>query len=99
MDEIRQETERKAGVLYSWVKKHENFEVAVKEPRYQSQTVVVADTKIESSAIIAQLKAKDMLIGSGYGEFKNSQVRIANFPATSVEQTEELVRAMEKLDY
>jgi phosphoserine aminotransferase len=35
-----------------------------------------------------------MVIGSGYGEFKKTQVRIANFPATSVEQTEKLVRAL-----
>ncbi|WP_373512339.1 aminotransferase class V-fold PLP-dependent enzyme, partial [Persicitalea sp.] len=94
VEKLRKETERKSGLLYNLVKKHENFEASVKVPRLQSQTVVVANTKIESATIIGKLKEKGMVIGSGYGEFKNSQVRIANFPATSVEETEKLVKAL-----
>ena len=94
---LRKETEHKAGLLYNFVKKHENFDASVKEPRLQSKTVVVANTKIDSSAIIGKLKEKGMVIGSGYGEFKSSQVRIANFPATSVAQTDGLVQALERL--
>ncbi len=97
VEKLRKETEHKAGLLYNLVKKHENFEASVKEPRLQSQTVVVANTKIDSSAVINKLKEKGMVIGSGYGEFKASQVRIANFPATSVAQTEGLVKALERL--
>ncbi|GHB62751.1 aminotransferase class V-fold PLP-dependent enzyme [Persicitalea jodogahamensis] len=97
VNQMRKETEYKAGLLYNFVRKHSNFEAFVKEARWQSQTVVVANTKMDSPAVIGKLKEKGMVIGSGYGEFKASQVRIANFPATSVEQTESLVKAMEKL--
>lgn len=91
---LRQETEHKAGLLYNLVKKHDNFEAFVKVPRLQSQTVVVANTKKDSSVVIGKLKEKGLVIGSGYGEFKGSQVRIANFPATSVAQVEGLVKAL-----
>lgn len=94
VETMRKETEHKAVLLYSLVKKHENFEASVKVPRHQSQTVVVANTKQDSSVVIGKLKEKGMILGSGYGEFKSSQVRIANFPATSVAQVEGLVKAL-----
>jgi phosphoserine aminotransferase len=94
VEALRKETEHKAGLLYDAVKKHGGLEAFVKEPRHQSQTVVVANTTRDSAEVINQLKAQGMVIGSGYGEFKKTQVRIANFPATSVEQTEKLVRAL-----
>ncbi len=97
VEKIRKETENKARLLYNFVKKHENFGVSVKEPRWQSQTVVVAHTKMDPSSVISKVKEKGIVIGSGYGEFKASQVRIANFPATSMEQTEGLVKVLEKL--
>ncbi len=94
VEAMRKETEHKAGLLYSLVKKHDNFEAFVKVPRHQSQTVVVANTKKDSSVVISKLKEKGLILGSGYGEFKSSQVRIANFPATSVAQIEGLVKAL-----
>lgn len=94
VDAMRKETEHKAGLLYSLVKKNDNFEAFVKVPRHQSQTVVVANTKKDPAAIISKLKEKGMIVGSGYGEYKSSQLRIANFPATSVAQIEGLVKAL-----
>lgn len=94
VEAMRKETEHKAGLLYTFLKKHENFEAFVKVPRHQSQTVVVANTKQDSSEVIGKLKEKGLIVGSGYGEFKSSQVRLANFPATSVAQIEGLVKAL-----
>lgn len=94
IENLRKETEHKAGLLYTLVKKHDNFEAFVKVPRHQSQTVVVANTKKDSSTVIGKLKEKGLIVGSGYGEFKGSQVRIANFPATSLAQIEGLVKAL-----
>jgi phosphoserine aminotransferase len=91
---LRKETEQKAALLYDVVKKHNGLDAFVNEPKHQSQTVVVANTTRDSAEVINQLKAQGMVIGSGYGEFKKTQVRIANFPATSVEQTEKLARAL-----
>ena len=94
VETMRKETEHKAGLLYTLLKKHDNFEAFVKVPRHQSQTVVVANTKKDSSVVISKLKEKGLVLGSGYGEFKGTQVRIANFPATSVAQVEKLTQAL-----
>jgi phosphoserine aminotransferase len=39
-----------------------------------------------------------MIVGSGYGPFKESQIRIANFPAVSLEQVETLIGELKKLE-
>lgn len=96
VDVLRQQTEYKAGLLYSFVERHNSFQPSVKESRHRSQTVVVANTKQPSSEVISELKKQGLIIGSGYGEYKTSQIRIANFPATSTDQISELIAALEK---
>ncbi|QRR03474.1 aminotransferase class V-fold PLP-dependent enzyme [Dyadobacter sandarakinus] len=91
---IRKETEQKAALIYKFLEKTPGFSPFVKEKPYRSQTVVVADTEIPSADIIQKVKSAGMVIGSGYGQFKASQLRIANFPATSREQVEALLSAI-----
>lgn len=94
---IRQETEYKAALLYNTIEKHEAFEPFVKEKKYQSKTVVVAETKIPADQVIAKLAAKKLQVGSGYGAFKSGHIRIANFPAHSKEQIETLADALAEM--
>jgi len=94
---MRKETEQKAQLIYKFIEKHNGFSLFVKEKSQRSQTVIVTNTELPSADIIKVIKEKGMVIGSGYGQFKNSQLRIANFPATSVEQVQELVKALEKV--
>ena len=46
--------------------------------------------------LIEYLKSKQLIIGSGYGDFKDQHIRIANFPAHSKESIEMLVDEMGK---
>ncbi|TLV00856.1 aminotransferase class V-fold PLP-dependent enzyme [Dyadobacter luticola] len=94
---IRKETEQKASMLYKFIDKATGFSAFVKDKASRSQTVIVTDTISLSADIIKAVKAKGMVVGSGYGQFKASQLRIANFPATSVEQTESLIYELGKL--
>ncbi|PWJ57173.1 phosphoserine aminotransferase [Dyadobacter jejuensis] len=94
VDTIRQQTEQKAAILYDFIEKTPGFSAFVKEKPFQSQTVVVADTERPSSEVIKALKTKGMVVGSGYGKFKEQQIRIANFPATSLEQVEQLTAGL-----
>jgi phosphoserine aminotransferase len=50
-----------------------------------------------SADIIKHIKAKGMVVGSGYGKYKATQLRIANFPATSVEDVEKLIHELGRL--
>ena len=92
---IRKETELKAQLIYKFIEKSSGFSPFVKEKPQRSQTVIVANTETPSVDIIKVVKDKGMVIGSGYGQFKSSQLRIANFPATSTEQVQELINVLE----
>jgi phosphoserine aminotransferase len=91
---IRKETEQKAALLYKFIEKQSGYSLFVKEKSQRSQTVIVTNTELPSADIIKAVKEKGMVIGSGYGQFKNSQLRIANFPATSLAQVEELISVL-----
>lgn len=97
VDVIRKETELKASKLYSFAESSPLLNVFVQNPAHRSQTVVVANTTGAAADLIAKMKEFDLVIGSGYGNFKDSQVRIANFPATSVEQVELLIEKLSNL--
>lgn len=94
---IRKETEQKAALIYKFLDKANGFSPFVKEKPNRSQTVIVANTELDSAEIIRKIKEKGMVVGSGYGQFKATQVRIANFPATSAEQVEKLIYELGKL--
>ena len=57
---------------------------------HRSKTTIVANTRIDSGLIIDALTKKGMILGSGYGSMKKSQIRLANFPTHSKEQIEML---------
>jgi phosphoserine aminotransferase len=94
---IRKQTEQKSDILYKFIEKKNGFSPFVKNKAYRSQTVIVANTEQPSDTIIKAIKSKGMVLGSGYGALKASQLRIANFPATSLEQVEQLVYELDQL--
>jgi phosphoserine aminotransferase len=93
---IRKETEQKAALIYDYLGKSENFEIAVKEPAHRSMTTIVANTRIPAPEVNKKLEPNDMMVGTGYGSYKEKQIRIANFPTHSVEQMENLVQQLKK---
>ncbi len=94
IDTIRKQTEEKAKMIYKFIDNSDAFEAFVKQERHRSQTVVVATTQKPSAEVIAGAKAANMVVGSGYGKFKESQIRIANFPATSADQVAALLEQL-----
>jgi phosphoserine aminotransferase len=89
--QIRRETEYKASLLYQTLAEHPLLSAFVEEPKYRSKTVIVAETRQPASDIISALKKDHLVIGGGYGSFKQQHIRIANFPTHSKEQFEALV--------
>jgi phosphoserine aminotransferase len=94
IETVRKETDAKAKKLYQFLEKTEGFAPAVRVPEHRSATVVVANTRQSAGTILARLKEQGLVLGSGYGKQKDSQLRIANFPATSMEQVERVIRAL-----
>ncbi len=88
---IRKETEYKAALLYHTLENHTFLQPFVKEKKFQSKTVIVAETRQDSYSVISYLKNNQLIVGSGYGNYKPKHIRIANFPTHSKEQIEMLV--------
>ena len=95
IDTIRKQTEEKARLIYKFLDDSPSYEPFVKQDRHRSQTVVVATTSNPADTL-ATAKQVGMVVGSGYGKFKDSQIRIANFPATSTEQVQALLEVLKR---
>ncbi len=94
---IRKETEYKAAILYQALQFNKLANVFVKEEKFQSKTVIVADCGENTQRITQLLQSKGLYPGEGYGELKKSQLRFANFPTHSKEQYELLVDVLAEI--
>jgi phosphoserine aminotransferase len=93
---IRKETEYKAAILYQALQKHPVAKPFVTNTKFQSQTVLVANTGEATVKISQHLAQNGLQAGDGYGDKKKSQLRFANFPTHSKETYELLVDLLEK---
>lgn len=88
---IRQETIIKAKKIYAITEKNTKFHPFVEEERFRSQTVAVLNIHGGSKEILDFLKKKGFIVGSGYRDFKEKQIRIANFPQHKLADVESLL--------
>ena len=84
--------------LYAFFEGHGKWQPLVDIPRWRSETVVVLETPDEAEQIVAALEEKGFVVGTGYGERKRDQIRIANFPATSEADVDRLLEAFASLE-
>lgn len=87
---IQSETAYKAAILYQAIENSKSLTPFVKQKVNRSKTVVVAETKNGNTEILDTLKTKGWIMGKGYGAYKEDHIRIANFPAVSKEQMEQV---------
>jgi phosphoserine aminotransferase len=95
---LRNETDYKAAIFYHALQTNRFIKPFVSNPNFQSKTVIVAACGEYTQRLSGFLAANGMLPGEGYGAFKNSQLRFANFPAHSKEQVEKLVDLLTEFD-
>lgn len=94
---MRKETDQKSKLIYNFLENSSVFTPAVKEVSHRSATTIVANTKIPSPEVNKKLEPFEMTVGTGYGSYKEQQIRIANFPAHSPEQVEKLISTFQKV--
>lgn len=97
LDTIRKEIDLKAQLLYDFFDNHSYFETFVKNKEHRSKTIIVVNSPKPASELNRRLIEENIQIGSGYGKYKESQIRIANFPGTSVETIECLIKKLKEL--
>ena len=88
---IQNETKYKAALLYQTFDQITELKTVIPHPLNRSKTVCVSEVHGGNKGLIEYLKSKQLIIGSGYGDFKDEHIRIANFPALSKESIEMLV--------
>jgi len=79
-EKMREETITKANMLYSMLDSSSTMRPLVKDKNIRSQTIVIAQTGGRQSEIKQKLLDSGYVVGSGYGKYKDSEIRIANFP-------------------
>ena len=94
---IRKEIEEKAKLLYNFFDNHRYFKPFVKDPQFRSKTTIVIDVKEKAKEIVSKLASWGFILSLGYGSFKDSQIRISNFPAHSINDVKKLIKSMELL--
>lgn len=97
IEHIRRETEEKAALLYDFFDHHDTLSAFVKEKRWRSQTVIVVDIQKAKKDVKKLLAEKGFIVGSGYGENKKTQIRIANFPAHSLADVHKLIEELKRI--
>ncbi|GAB3821416.1 aminotransferase class V-fold PLP-dependent enzyme [Pontibacter rugosus] len=98
IETIRRETDSKAAQIYTYLESSNIFSPAVENPDHRSKTTIVANSTMPASEVNKHLAAFDMQVGSGYGKYKESQIRIANFPAHSEVQVVQLLTKLAELE-
>ena len=96
IEAVEKETIEKANLLYKWLDYHATLKPFVNNSADRSFTVVpvVLPEGTTAQSVQEALKSQDMAVGSGYGSFKDSQIRIANFPQHTKEDIERLIEAL-----
>lgn len=93
---IRNEINYKAALLYQTIEKHPNLKISVEEKAHRSKTTIVANCDEPNDRLLTFLETKGYVVGSGYGQRKSDQIRMANFPTHSKEQVEMLCDTLVK---
>ena len=91
IDKLRAETIQKAQLLYSFLDQHASLKAFVKEPKWRSQTVITVESGENTKKVIKLLAENRLIVGLGYGKLKDSQFRVANFSAHTVNDLQNLI--------
>lgn len=98
IDAVHAETLAKRELLINWLDDHPLLMPAIAEERDRSATVMAIRFREagDPPALLKALKAKGILLGGGYGEWKQTSFRIACFPAQDLESIAELTGLIDR---
>lgn len=98
IERIRKETEEKAEMLYDFFDNHEYLKPFVKNKADRSKTIINIKTGDKQNEVKKMLAEKGIVVGSGYGKFKDTQIRIANFPMHRIDDVRKIIETLGTLN-
>lgn len=98
IDVVERETIEKARRLHAWLDDHPSLSIFAAEPRWRARTVtaLALPEGTDAAALRSRLAERGLVLGAGYGELRDTQVRIANFPAHAPADHERLMAAIDE---
>lgn len=90
---LREDAEKKAELLYDFFDNEFSYNPLIKN-QYRSLTTIVVEVQGKAGTIAELLSKSGFIVSKGYRHFGNDHLRIANFPAHSVENVENLISAI-----
>ena len=94
---IRNEIRYKSIILYNSISNNPNLTPLVKDPYFQSQNILCANTEIPRAKLFEFMSGNRIELDVIAGPVASSNIRVANYPVHSKEQMEFLVDCIEKL--
>jgi phosphoserine aminotransferase len=98
IDKVSEKLEKRALDFYSFIEEKTNLKPLISNPLTRSPTVfcIEADKNIVSM-IKSKAQENEILLGNGYGEWKENTLRVANFPAIPDEDFDKLKQFLLKI--
>lgn len=95
---MRHSIESKARLIEEVVLAHPDLgSFFIKDKEVRSQTVLAIEVGNKVDVIIEKLRLKGFVVGRGYGIYKKTQIRIANFPQHSLNDFQSLRKELERI--
>lgn len=93
LDKIITETNDKANFIYDFFDNHKYIRPFIINKMNRSITTLVFEVFLNSKIIVEKLREKGYIVSQGYRDFKDTQIRIANFPVHNIRDVERLLKA------
>ena len=94
---IRNEIKYKSIILSNSISNNPNLVQLVKDPHFQSQNILCANTEIPREKLFGFMSGNKLELDVLAGPNASSNIRVANYPVHSKEQMEFLADRLEQL--
>lgn len=94
VDKMRRETLIKSEILYDFFDGNTNLKPLVKNKSDRSKTIIEIQSGKRQAEIKRILADAGLIVGSGYGKLKETDIRIANFPMHKIEDVKRIVEIL-----
>ncbi len=97
LDKLREDAIIKSKLLYDYFDNESRYKPLINGP-YRSLTTIVIDVAGKAEIIASSLAKKGYIVSKGYRQYGNNHIRIANFPAHSIADVEELIETLKVIE-
>jgi phosphoserine aminotransferase len=94
---INKAIDRKAKLLYEFLDTSHTLRAFVEESTFRSPTTIVINIEKTKKDVKKMLSEKGFIVSGGYGQNKDIQIRIANYPAHSEKDVRGLIKLLESI--